>query len=73
MPTRYVEKSMIYLRQYAGQVEDLRAEICQVRHHEYEDRLYHAHLVSKPGHEASGETPNYTYDRATDRHHQKRS
>lgn len=64
---------MIYLRQYAGQVEDLCAEVCQVRHHEDEYRLDHAHLMCKPGHEASSETPNYTYDRATDRHHQKRS
>lgn len=72
MPRRRVEKSMIYLRQYAGQVEDLRAEVCQVRHHEYKDRLDHAHLMRKPGDEAGGETPNYTYDRATERHHQKR-
>lgn len=53
-------------------MEDLRAEVSQVRHHEYEDRLDHAHLVSKSGHEASSETPNYTYERAADRHHQER-
>lgn len=65
-------RSIIYLRQYAGQVEDLRAEVCQVRHHEYEDGLDHAHLMSEPGHKASGETPNYTYERAADCHHQER-
>lgn len=53
-------------------MEDLSAEVSQVRHHEYEDRLDHAHLISKSGHEASSETPNYTYEHTADRHYQER-
>lgn len=53
-------------------MEDLRAEVSQVCHDEYEDRLDHAHLISESGHEASSETPNYTYEYPADRHHQER-
>jgi len=63
----------IYSRQYPAHVEDLRVQVRQVRHDEYEDRLDHAHLMGEPGDEAGGEAPDYTYDRAADRHYQERS